>query len=182
MLPEPVQLATPRRIPSPRPSMRALRLSILQLVLAFAAAGQAESQAAQRIATVGWLAGCLEMRSGARVVEEQRMAERAGTMLGMGRTVNARGLGDYELTLIKEEAGRLLFEAHPKGQPPATFAARVATTDSVVFEAPEHDFPQRVGYRRVGADSVLAWVEGSMNGKTRRVEFPYARIACPTSR
>ena len=162
--------------------MRPLRLTALQLVLASVVAGHAESQAVQRIATVGWLAGCLEMRSGARVVEEQRMVERAGSMLGMARTVNARGLGDYELTLIKEDAGRLLFEAHPKGQPPATFAARVATTDSVVFEAPKHDFPQRVGYRRIGADSVLAWVEGAMNGKARRIEFPYARVTCPTSR
>src|SRR6186997_3589950 len=115
--------------------MRALRLVAMQLALACVVAGYAEAQEAQRIATVGWLTGCLEMRSGARVVEEQRMAERAGTMLGMGRTVNARGLGDYELTLIKEDAGRLLFEAHPKGQPPATFTARVATADSVVFEA-----------------------------------------------
>jgi hypothetical protein len=162
--------------------MRALRLTVLQLLLACVVAGRAEAQEAQRIATVRWLTGCLEMRNGARVVEEQRMAERAGTMLGMGRTVNARGLGDYELTLIKEDAGRLLFEAHPKGQPPATFAARVATADSVVFEAPEHDFPQRVGYRRVGVDSVLAWVEGTMNGKLRRIEFPYARVSCPTSR
>ena len=97
-------------------------------------------------------------------------------------TVGARGLGDYELTLIKEEGGRLLYEAHPKGQPSATFTARVATADSVVFEAPEHDFPQRVGYRRVGGDSVLAWVEGSMSGKARRVEFPYARTPCPASR
>ena len=162
--------------------MRARRLTVLQLLLACIAAGEVESQAAQRISTIGWLTGCLEMRSGARVVEEQRMAERAGTMLGMGRTVGAKGLGDYELTLIKEDGGRLLFEAHPKGQPPATFAARVATADSVVFEAPEHDFPQRVGYRRVGGDSVLAWVEGTMNGKARRIEFPYARIPCPTSR
>lgn len=162
--------------------MRALLPTLLQLTVACGFAVNGGAQEAQRVATVGWLTGCLEMRSGARVVEEQRMAERAGTMLGMGRTVSSRGLGDYELTLIKEEGGRLLFEAHPKGQPSATFAARVATTDSVVFEAPEHDFPQRVGYRRVGADSVLAWVEGTMNGKSRRIEFPYARIPCPTTR
>ena len=110
------------------------------------------------------------------------MAERGGTMLGMGRTVGARGLGDYELTLIKEESDRLLFEAHPKGQPPATFTAITATPDSVVFSLPEHDFPQRVGYRRSGADSVLAWVEGTMNGKPRRIEFPYARVPCPAAR
>ena len=57
----------------------------------------------------------------------------------------------------------------------------MATTDSVVFEAPEHDFPQRVGYRRVGSDSVLAWVEGTMKGKTRRIEFPYRRVQCATT-
>jgi hypothetical protein len=137
---------------------------------------------AQRIADIGWLAGCLEMRRGSRVVEEQRMAERSGTMLGMGRTVGARGLSDYELTLIRQDGERLLFEAHPKAQPVATFTARVATADSVVFELPEHDFPQRVGYRRIGADSVHAWVEGTMNGTMRRIEFPYARVPCPAAR
>jgi hypothetical protein len=155
--------------------MRALRLTALQLCLACIVVGHADAQQAQRIATVGWLTGCLEMRSGTRVVEEQRMTERAGTMLGMGRTVNARGLGDYELTLIKEDAGRLLFEAHPKGQPPATFAARAATADSVVFEAPEHDFPQRVIYRRCGED-LCAAIEGTVQGKQVRQEWRYRRV------
>ena len=105
----------------------------------------------------------------------------AGTMLGMGRTRNARGLADYELTLIRQDSARLLYEAHPKGQPSSTFVARVANEDSVVFEAPEHDFPQRVAYRRVGRDSVLAWVEGTMRGTTRRFEFPYRRVPCPVA-
>jgi hypothetical protein len=46
-----------------------------------------------------------------------------------------------------------------------------------VFENPQHDFPQRVGYRRDG-DTMLAWVEGMASGKPRRVEFPYRRVAC----
>ena len=158
------------------------RLQAALPILVACAGARVEAQQPQRIGTIGWLAGCLETRSANRIVEEHRMAERAGTMLGMGRTVGAKGLGDYELSLIKEASGRLLFEAHPSGQPVATFAARVATADSVVFELPEHDFPQRVGYRRLGADSVLAWVEGSMNGKARRIEFPYARVACPVAR
>ena len=141
----------------------------------------ATAQSASPTSMVSWLAGCLEMRTASRVVEEQRMTERGGTMLGMARTVGTRGLADYELTLIKTDGGRLVFEAHPKGQPSATFVARVATRDSVVFEAPAHDFPQRVGYRRLGADSVLAWVEGTMNGKSRRIEFPYRRVPCPTA-
>ena len=56
--------------------------------------------------------------------------------------------------------------------------AREATDSTVVFENRTHDFPQRVGYRKVGADSLLAWIEGERNGRTRRIEFPYRRVRC----
>jgi len=121
------------------------------------------------------------MRRGNRVVEEQRMPERAGTMIGMGRSVGARGLDDYELTVIQQDGERLLYVAHPRRQPVATFVAIAATADSVLFENPEHDYPQRVGYRRVGTDSVLAWIDGTSNGKQQRVEFPYRRVPCPAA-
>jgi hypothetical protein len=131
---------------------------------------------------VRWLAGCLEMRKGDRVVEEARLDVRAGTMLGMGRTTTAKGLTEYELTLIREQDGRLVYEAHPSRQPSATFTSTVATRDSVVFAAPEHDFPQIVGYRRVGRDSVLGWIDGTTGGKRVRVDFPYRRVSCPAAR
>jgi hypothetical protein len=160
--------------------MRPTILAAPVLIALHVLATEARAQRAEPIASLGWLTGCLEARSATRVVEEQRMPLRVGTMLGMGRTTNARGLADYELTLIRQDGDRLLYEAHPKGQLPATFVARVASEDSVVFEAPEHDFPQRVAYRRVGRDSVLAWVEGTMRGTARRFEFPYRRVPCPT--
>ena len=85
---------------------------------------------------------------------------------------------DYELVLIKEMNGRLAYEAHPSGQPSATFLSTMASDSTVVFENPEHDFPQRVGYRREGADSLQAWIEGQANGKSRRVDFAYQRARC----
>ena len=130
---------------------------------------------------LGWLAGCLEMRSGDRVVEENRMAPRHGSMLGMGRTTTSKGLAEFELTLIREKQGKIVFEAMPSGQPKAVFTAIAAGGDSVVLGAPEHDYPQIVGYRRQGADSVIAWIDGTADGKRRRVEFPYRRLPCPGS-
>ena len=126
-----------------------------------------------------WMAGCLEMRSGDRLVEEQRMDVRGGSMLGMARTTTQRGLGEYELTLIHEKGGKIVFEAHPSGQPAAEFTATVVGRDSVIFSAPEHDYPQTVGYRRSGPDSVVAWIDGTAAGKSQRVEFPYRRVSCP---
>jgi hypothetical protein len=122
------------------------------------------------------------MRSGDRVVEEYRMGIRGGSMLGMARTTTSKDLTEYELTLIQEKAGRLVFEARPSGQPVAVFSATIAGPDSVVFAAPEHDYPQIVGYRRSGADSVVAWIDGRSGGKQRRIEFPYRRVPCPGQR
>ena len=99
-------------------------------------------------------------------------------MLGMGRTVRGSTLAEYELVLIKEQEGHLAYEAHPSGQPTATFMATTASDSSVVFENPQHDFPQRVGYRRNGADALDAWIEGQANGKSRRVDFSYQRARC----
>ena len=75
-------------------------------------------------------------------------------MLGMGRTVRGGKTVEYELVLINERDGRLAYEAHPSGQPSATFLSTTVSETSVVFENPEHDFPQRVGYRREGADGL----------------------------
>ncbi|HZA98485.1 MAG TPA: DUF6265 family protein, partial [Gemmatimonadales bacterium] len=61
------------------------------------------SMVSPSLAQLSWMAGCLEMRSGDRLVEEQRMDVRGGSMLGMGRTTTGRGLGEYELTLIHEK-------------------------------------------------------------------------------
>lgn len=160
--------------------MRPGSRSLVAVLIALAIPHYARAQGTD-IAAISWLTGCLELRSSTRLVEEHRMATHAGTMLGMGRTSNAAGLADYELTMIRQDGARLLYEAHPSGQAATTFVASIATGDSVVFAAPEHDFPQRVGYRRIGRDSVLAWIDGTVRGTHRRIEFPYRRVACPAA-
>lgn len=106
------------------------------------------------------------------------MAPRGGAMLGVGRTVRGDSLAEYELIVLRESEAGLAYEAHPSGQAVATFTAREASDSVVVFSDPTHDFPQRVGYRRVGADSLVAWIEGERGGRTRRIEFPYRRVRC----
>lgn len=53
--------------------------------------------------------------------------------------------------------------------------------DVVTFENLAHDFPQRVIYRRAGADSLIARVEGTRAGQPRGFDFPYRRVACAGS-
>jgi hypothetical protein len=130
------------------------------------------------IKDVAWLQGCWEMREGDRVVEERWTGPRAGSMLGVGRTTRGEKLVEHEFVVLTERDGRLAYEAHPSGQATATFLSKPISGREVVFEDAAHDFPQRVGYRSTGPGQLLAWVEGSSNGRTRRIEFTYRIVNC----
>jgi Domain of unknown function (DUF6265) len=103
---------------------------------------------------------------------------RAGNMIGIGRTMRGNMLVEYEFVVVRERGERFVYLAHPSGQPSAEFVSITATPNEVVFENAQHDFPQRVGYQRQGAD-LAAWIEGSKDGQTRRIDFHYRRAACP---
>ena len=154
-----------------------MRVHILAGLLVMGSVGTASMQDVG-IQRVRWLQGCWEAASPQRTVEEHWMAPRARSMVGVGRTVRGDSLVEYELIVLREQGDRLLYEAHPSGQPSAVFPSRAVSDSSVLFENLEHDFPQRIGYQRNGPDALLAWIEGTDNGQTRRVEFSYRRAAC----
>lgn len=52
----------------------------------------------------------------------------------------------------------------------------ISTKDQIyIFENKEHDFPQRIVYQNKGKSELLAWIEGELNGKSRKAEFKYKR-------
>ena len=108
------------------------------------------------------------------------MAPRGGNMLGMSRTVRGGALIEYEMMLIRQQDSRFAYEAHPSGQPSAVFLSTAVKDSSIVFENPQHDFPQTIGYQRTDPGTLLAWVEGTQKGQHRRIEFPYRRAVCPS--
>ena len=131
------------------------------------------------IESLAWLQGCWELTSPQRTVEEQWMVPRGSNMLGMSRTIRGGALAEYELMLIRQQGDRFAYEAHPSGQPSAVFMSKEIKDAAIVFENPEHDFPQTIGYQKTDANTLVAWVEGTEKGQRRRIEFPYRRAACP---
>ncbi len=163
------------RVP-PRGSAGWKLLIVAALLAFFAGVGAAQAPPAG-IERLGWLQGCWSGTTGEREVEEHWMAPKGASMLGIGRTLRAGVLADYEMMLIRQTEDRLIFEAHPLNQPMALFHSTDVGASRIVFENPKHDFPQRIGYERKGA-SLLAWIEGTQGGKSRRIEFPYSRVSC----
>jgi len=161
--------------------MRPITLVLLLATLA-PALGAQSSGTTPDLAAARWLGGCWELRMGPRVTQEHWMAPAGGAMLGVSRTIVRDTVREWEHLAISRTATGLAYVAKPSGQSEATFPVILLSDTLLVFENPTHDFPQRILYRRRGADSVIARIEGPRGGQVRGIDFPFARVACPTGR
>jgi len=132
------------------------------------------------IESLGWLAGCWEGNySNGRTVSENWMKPLGNIMMGMSRTVKNEKTVDFENVRLEGSAnGSIHYIAHPSGQKEASFALVKLEGKRAVFKNLQHDFPQRIIYHLVTADSLVARIEGSINGKERSSDFPYRRVRC----
>jgi len=128
---------------------------------------------------VRWLAGCWELRGQNRLTIEMWMPPAGGLMLGASRTVVGGTAREFEHLRIKAEGANLSYIALPSGQNETVFPAKQVSDTLIVFENLKHDFPQRIMYRRRGADSIVARIEGpGPNNSTRGFDFPMRRANC----
>jgi hypothetical protein len=158
---------------------RTTRWSAAAFLILVSARADAQRHASP-VQGLSWIAGCWRQTAGTRIVEEQWMAPRGGTMLGMSRTVrDDTVLVEFEQLRVTDRGAGAVYHAEPSGQASADFVATGVTDSIVTFSNPQHDFPQRIIYRRRGPDSLIARIEGTRNGAVRGVDFPYVRVGCP---
>ena len=137
------------------------------------------AQEGARLEQARWLAGCWELRAPGRATLEMWMPPAGDLMLGASRTIRGAAVSEFEQVRIKAEGGRLVYTALPSGQKEASFPSTHASDTLLVFENLAHDFPQRILYRRRGADSIVARIEGpGSNNTTRGISFPMRRASC----
>jgi hypothetical protein len=55
------------------------------------------------------------------------------------------------------------------------FTLSFSTDNQLVFENPQHDFPQKILYTLINNDSLLAEISGTYNGKHQSEKFPMSR-------
>jgi hypothetical protein len=154
----------------------------LALIALFSAtlAGNADAQSAA-INRAAWLAGCWELRAPGRLTTEMWMAPAGGAMFGASRTVIGTAVRESEYLQIAARGDTLIYTAIPSGQTATQFKTTGTASTPIVFENLAHDFPQRIIYRRVSADSLVARIEGpGPNNTTRGSDFPMRRVDCVT--
>jgi hypothetical protein len=154
-----------------------MRLAPAFLIAVLAAASLA-AQAPPAIDDVGWLQGCWRMTRPDGFTEEFWLPPAGGAMIGISRTVRGGRMTEYEFATVRVLEGKLAYDVKPSGQPQTVFPLAKVSPTEIVFENAAHDFPQRVIYRKT-ADGITGRIEGTLNGQSRSVDFPYRR--CQTT-
>jgi hypothetical protein len=131
------------------------------------------------ISELAWLSGCWASADQEAGSGEQWMPPAGGTMLGVSRMISDGKTVAFEFTRIVEtQDGGLVFIASPSGQNTTGFALVSIDDHEVVFENPDHDFPQRIIYRLLSDDELLGRVEGTINETARAIDFPMHKTEC----
>ena|SRR5215467_1682664 len=137
------------------------------------------AQTPANLTQLSWISGCWESRGPNRVISEQWMKPDGDMMMGMSRTVSGGKATEYEFLQIRQQGSDVFYVAKPSRQEEGSFKLIRRTDREAIFENPEHDFPQRIIYRLQPDGSLLARIEGKMNGADRGIDFPMKRVNCP---
>ncbi len=131
------------------------------------------------IADLRWMAGCWSQEGQESGSVEQWTTPAGGTMLGMSRIVSGGKTVAFEfLRIVEEEDGWTGLVASPSGQETARFGLVSLSANEVVFENPDHDFPQRIIYRLDSDGNLVGRIEGEVNGTEQAADFPMTRTKC----
>lgn len=127
---------------------------------------------------VHWLAGCWERaRPTSRMVELWTPAVN-NVMTGTSYSITDTSQRELEQLRLFARGDTLIYEAHPSTQRMNEFKSTKITAQEIVFEDPEHDFPQKITYRRVGTDSLIVVTEGDRAGRAQPVIFAFRKAPC----
>ena len=139
------------------------------------------SSASQRsgVDRLEWISGCWASDDGKERTEETWMKPAGQSMIGMSRTVAGGKTVFTEHLQIREANGQIAYiVALGMGAKSTVFKLIKSSDNEVVFENAEHDFPQRIIYRRESTDTLFARIEGQEKGVNKAMDFRYKRSKC----
>lgn len=154
------------------------KLILIGVILVVAA--PAFSQTA--VSSFGWMAGCWQFteKESGNIVTEQWMKPLGETMMGMSRTVNKSGkTTEYEFARLIKKDSDIFYAVRPGAAKEVTlFKLTKSGAGLAYFENPENDFPKKITYQLKNKNSLFAQIEGPVDGKLLKIDYPYKRIKC----
>lgn len=125
-----------------------------------------------------WLIGTWENKVPEGHFSEIWIKNEQGELKGQSFfVVNRDTLFSEQIELVQKDDA-VFYRATVKGQnndQPVAFKRTSSKPNEMIFENPKHDYPQRIVYKKITQDSMIAIISGVQQGKKSLEQFPLKR-------
>ena len=123
---------------------------------------------------LNWLIGNWGNKMPDGLLVEKWKKENDSTFIGKSFFINTKDTVHYESIILTQNADELIYSATVTGQnnnEPVDFKLTSETENEFTFENPNHDYPQKITYKKVSDDSLVATISGIQQGKVSQESF-----------
>ncbi len=132
------------------------------------------------ISKLSWLIGTWETKTPKGSLYETWTRKSATEFQGKSYYLNKKDTLLFESVLLVEKEKKLHYIVSVGNQNeglPVDFVSKdFSDPASLVFENPQHDFPNVITYRKITKDSLIAEISGTINGQKAKQSFPMKKI------
>jgi len=151
-----------------------MKNAIYILVLVLTLASCQKSKEVSKIVVADWLLGNWENKLEDGDLLENWKKVNDSLYDGESYFIKGKDTLHFEKIQMKQEGETLYYIATVKGQnndKPITFVRNDTIEKQLVFENPEHDFPQKIAYSQITKDSIVIQISGIQQGKASSERF-----------
>jgi len=126
-----------------------------------------------------WLIGTWENKTQKGSIYETWTKAGNNEFSGKSYSIKDKDTIVFENIRLVQENRKLFYIPTVKNQNddlPVRFAAKSISENQLVFENPQHNFPQIIAYTKITSDSLIAEISGIKKGQKRKQTFPMKRV------
>jgi hypothetical protein len=128
----------------------------------------------EKLQKMDWLTGTWEQKLPDGTVTEIWIKENDSTFSGKSYFVKEKDTIHLETIVLSQKNENLLYIPTVAGQnndEPVTFKSTLEAENTFTFENPQHDYPQKIVYKKISNDRLIATISGKQQGKQTQESY-----------
>lgn len=150
------------------------KITLLVLLLAVVSCQKKESVEKDKIKIADWLIGNWENTTQDGVLSENWIKLNDSTFSAASYFIKGKDTIHLENIVLAQKGETLTYLATVRGQnddKPVAFPSTSETASKLVFENPQHDYPQKITYTKGANNTLTAEISGKLQGKVSSEKF-----------
>lgn len=150
------------------------KITLLMLLAVVVSCQKKESVEKDKIKIADWLIGNWENKSPDGLLTEDWQKVNDSTFSATSYFIKGKDTLHFEKIVLSQKGEKLTYSATVNGQnndKAIDFPSTSETATKLVFENPQHDYPQKITYTKGANNTLTAEVTGKLQGKLTTERF-----------